>query len=108
MPMPQANVNFEELTPTTPVTLEGETNRYYVATIDGTPKVVIMTGHKQKAQQQTLDQMVHDTKMRNKGYRYRLTPQDNSFAPLYAKTLQQCGELMRSYPKHKFDTVTIA
>lgn len=107
MPMPTKNIMFNELTPKTPVELRGETNQYWVATIDGQEGVVIMDGQHQRDQQRTLTQMTHDTKMRNKGYKYRLTPTTKRFEPLYAKTLAQVGPLMREYPNDRFETVEI-
>jgi len=46
----------------------------------------------------------HDCKMAAKGYRFRLTPTDKSFEPLYAKNLSDIGPLMREmYPEKRFD-----
>jgi hypothetical protein len=43
-----------------------------------------------------------DAGMYDKGYRYRLTPDDNAFAPLYSKTLDDIGPMMRDYPDTSF------
>lgn len=116
MAMPTKNIDFYELTPKAHVELRGDKNKYYVAKLpqDNPAEpwqeegVVIMYGDKQREQQRILDQMCHDSKMRARGYKYRLTPKSKRFQPLYSKTLQHCGPLMREYPHEQFDTETIA
>ena len=49
----------------------------------------------------------NDKKMFDKGYRFKLTPTDHSFEPLYVKALHECGPLMRSYPNNRFDSVRL-
>jgi hypothetical protein len=49
-----------------------------------------------------------DYGMFQKGYRYRLTPVDKSFKPLYTKLLDEIGPLMRDYPEKRFDVDTLA
>jgi hypothetical protein len=48
-----------------------------------------------------------DYGMFEKGYRYRLTPVDKSFKPLYTKLLTEVGPLMRDYPNKRFDVDTL-
>lgn len=43
-----------------------------------------------------------DTLMKLKGYRYHLTPTDNSFAPLYVKNEQDVADLFRNYSTNTF------
>ena len=43
-----------------------------------------------------------------KGYKYRLTPTKDEFAPLYVKTLKQAAEVHRDYPNVKFYSKTVA
>lgn len=100
------NFWFDQLTPKTNVVRIGE-NGSYVATINGEKGVVCMDGQQRKEQQKTLDQMVHDTKMREKGYIYRLDPVSKSFEPLYAKNMDAVVDLMRSYRNDKFNVVDI-
>jgi len=47
--------------------------------------------------QAEVDQGMHD-----KGYRYKLTPLNAQFQPLFTKTLDQIGPLMRDYKDTKF------
>lgn len=49
----------------------------------------------------------HDSKMAAKGYRYKLTPKDATFEPLYSKTLSGIGPLQRDYPDTHFDVTKI-
>lgn len=44
-----------------------------------------------------------DEVMHNKGYRYKLIPINAAFAPLFAKTLNDIGPLMRDYKDTRFD-----
>ncbi len=46
---------------------------------------------------------LHDQKMYEKGYRYKIDPKNHEFDPLYSKTLHNIGPLLRSYPEHRFD-----
>lgn len=115
MAMPEKNIMFSELTPKAHVELRGDKNKYYVAKLPtgepsnpyGEEGVVIMDSQSQREQQRILDQMCHDSKMRAKGYKYRLTPKSKRFEPLYSKNLSNCGPLMREYPTEQFETETI-
>ena len=49
----------------------------------------------------------HDKGMYEKGYRYKLSPVDQSFEPLYAKFAMQCGMVMRQYPDTRFEVVKL-
>src|SRR4051812_21620147 len=50
----------------------------------------------------------HDEEMFAKGYRYRFTPLDKSFEPLYCKSPADAGDLLRDYPHKRFDVVAMA
>lgn len=47
--------------------------------------------------EQEVDQGMYD-----KGYRYKLTPLNADFEPLFTKTLAQLGPLMRDYKDTRF------
>lgn len=65
MPMPEANIFFENLPRKANITLEGSVNQYYVHTApNGCRSLVIMEGNKQREQQTALDAMVRATKRR--------------------------------------------
>jgi hypothetical protein len=52
--------------------------------------------------QTEIDEAMHD-----KGYRYKLTPLNANFLPLFTKTLAQLGPLMRDYPDTRFDVTPL-
>lgn len=106
-PMPRVNHAFESVPQNANVELCGDTNQYYVATVQGVKGVVIMEGQKQKEQQAKLDEMIRDTKMRIKGYRYKLLPNSGKFEPLYVKTADEAGPVMLDYPDEMFNVVSI-
>ena len=54
------------------------------------------------------DQHAFDQLMHKQGYRYRLTPTNAAFAPLYAKTLTQIGPLLRDYTETNFEIKPIS
>ena len=93
------------------------TNEYYVATIDGIEGVVSWSGEQAVKAQRELNRYVARTTARNlakndatmyqKGYRYRLTPNSGNFEPLYVKTANECGPLLRTYPTETFKSTTI-
>ena len=49
----------------------------------------------------------HDAKMALKGYKYKLTPKNAPFEPIYSKTLSGIGPLMRDWPTVEFDVTPI-
>ena len=105
--LPEKNIAFESLPPH-PDIKKGVA--YIYTDADGVEAVVTMTGHKQAAQQKALDKWAEETIGRRayqRGYRYRLTPIKNEFAPLYVKTADQVGKTKRRYPNHVFTACEI-
>jgi adenine/guanine phosphoribosyltransferase-like PRPP-binding protein len=49
-----------------------------------------------------LPERVVAEKMKLKGYKFIMVPQNDVFPPLYTKTLELIGELLREYPDTKF------
>ena len=49
----------------------------------------------------------HDSRMFAKGYRYKLEFLNRDCDPLYAKTIDDIGPLMRQWPEDRFDLVKL-
>ena len=49
-----------------------------------------------------------DDQMYEKGYRYRMTPLNAPFEPLYAKTMNDCTQTMRDWPMIRWMIYTLS